>query len=97
MYDTNEYINKLLEELENVDISTYNAHEKYLRDRISEIRYAQRKINYQDGCREAYTNVARSLLKLNMSETDILKNIDGLSSYISLKDLEKIKSDLIKK
>lgn len=97
MSDTNEYINKLLEELENIDTSTYNPHEKYLRDRISEIRYAQRKRNYHEGRKEAYTNVARSLLKLNMSEIDIFNSIEGLSSYISLKDLEKIKNDLIKK
>ena len=83
-------IDKLLEELESIDISTYNPREKVLRDRISEIRLSER-----EGAKKAYTKVARSLLKLNMSEVDILTNIQGLSDYLSLEDLKKIKNDLI--
>lgn len=90
MPDTNEYINELLEELESIDISTYNPREKVLRDRISEIR-----LNEREGAKKAYIKVARSLLKLNMSEMDILNNIKGLSDYLSLEDLEKIKIDLV--
>ena len=82
----NEHINELLEELESIDISTYNPREKVLRDRISEIR---------EGAKKAYIKVARSLLKLNMSEIDILNNIKGLSDYLSLEDLKNIKIDLI--
>lgn len=90
MPDTNEYINELLEELESIDISTYNPREKVLRDRISEIR-----LNEREGAKKAYIKVARSLLRLNMSEMDILNNIKGLSDYLSLEDLEKIKIDLV--
>ena len=53
-------IDKLLEELESIDISTYNPREKVLRDRISEIRLSER-----EGAKKAYTKVAKSTIQKN--------------------------------
>lgn len=41
--DMNEDINKVLEELKSIDISTYNPREKVLIDIISEIRLRERE------------------------------------------------------
>ena len=105
----NEFIKKALEELERINNDPkkrelYEAREKELRDQISEINAARKegekegeKKGEKKGAKESYTNTARSLLKLNMSEKDILNNIEGLSDYLSLEDLTKIKNDLIEK
>lgn len=101
----NEFIKKALEELERINNDPkkrdiYEAREKELRDQISEINSAEKegeKKGAKKGAKESYINTARSLLKLNMSEKDILNNIEGLSDYLSLEDLKKIKNDLIEK
>lgn len=97
----NEFIKKALEELERINNDPkkrdiYEAREKELRDQISEINSAEKE-GEKKGAKESYINTARSLLKLNMSEKDILNNIEGLSGYLSLEDLKKIKNDLIEK
>lgn len=97
----NEFIKKALEELERINNDPkkrdiYEAREKELRDQISEISSAEKE-GEKKGAKESYINTARSLLKLNMSEKDILNNIEGLSGYLSLEDLKKIKNDLIEK
>lgn len=101
----NEFIKKALEELERINNDpekrmAYEAREKELRDQISEIKAAEEegeKRGEKKGEKNGYINTARSLFKLNMSEHDILKNIEGLADYLSLEDLKEIKNDLMKK